>query len=203
MRTSILKITAMACLAGLSGCSLPAARAAEGHDAMQMAMGGNGATKDSPAASGSAQALQGGQAMFQTLLKLVGGRWSAPLPNKKTIVDTFQSFDAGNYVLGEEWIDGKQITTTVFYMVGSQLWADHYCDYGNQPRYAAKVSADAAVVDLEFRAATDLDMHARHFHSTIWHYIDATHLTQDWQVEGGPKGPATVHMDFVRTGRSS
>lgn len=198
MRTSILKITATACLAGLTGCSLPAARAADGQGAMQMAMGGNGAAKDS-----SAQALQGGQAMFQTLLKLVGGKWSAPLPDKKTIVDTFQSFDAGNYVLGEEWIDGKQITTTVFYMVGSQLWADHYCDYGNQPRYAAKASADPTVVDLEFRAATDLDMHARHFHSTTWHYIDATHLTQVWQVEGGPKGPATVHMDFVRTGQSS
>jgi hypothetical protein len=198
MRTSILTITAMAALAGLAGCTLPAAQAAEGHGAMQMEMGGNDAAKDSPAAAGSTQALQGGQAMLQTILKLVGGKWSARLPNNKTIVDTFQSFDDGNYVLGEEWIGGKQITSTVFYMVGSQLWADHYCDYGNQPRYAAKASADPSVVDLEFRAATDLDMHARHFHATTWHLIDATHLTQDWQVEGGPKGHATLHLDFLR-----
>lgn len=189
MRTSISAITAMACLAGLTGCQLPPARAAEGHP--------------SPATARSTQPLQGGHTMFQTIRQLVGGKWSARLPDNRIIVDTFQPFGAGAYILGEEWVDGKQITSTVFYMVGSQLRADHYCDYGNQPRYTAKSSADPSVVELAFRAATDLDAHPRHFHSTTWHLMDATHMTQDWDVEGGPKGHATVHLDFVRQGHAS
>lgn len=190
MRTSTLAITAMACLA------LTGAEAADGQTAMQMAMAG---TNGTPAAAPSAAALTGGEAMFQTIHKLVG-RWVAQLPNGKPIVDTFQTFASGTYVLHEEWVDGKQITSSVFYMVGSQLWVDHFCDYLNQPRYTAKPSADPSVIDLEFRGATDLDAHPRHFHSTVWHVIDATHMTQDWEVLGGPKGRVIVHLDFVRTG---
>jgi hypothetical protein len=179
-----LAIAATACLAGLSGSQVPAASAAD-------------------ATAQSAQPLTGGEAMLQTIRKLVGGRWEAKLPDNRTIVDTFQPFNSGTYVLGEEWVDGKQITSTVFYMVGSQLWADHFCDYGNQPRYTAKPSGDPSIVDLQFRSATDLDTHARHFHSTKWHLIDATHMTQDWEVTGGPKGRVMVHLDFVRKGSTS
>lgn len=191
MRASIVAITAMACVACLAGHQAQAAEAADGHAAMQM--------DTSVSTARSRQAMGGGAAMFQTIRKLTG-RWEAPLPNKKTIVDTFQPFDDGNYVLHEEWVDGKQITSSVFYMVGSQLWVDHFCDYGNQPRYTATASADPSVVHLEFRSATDLDTHPRHFHSTTWHLIDATHMTQDWEVLGGPKGRVMVHMDFVKTG---
>ena len=174
MRTSIFATAALTCLASLAGCQIPPVRAAEAQ-------------------------LATPTAMFRNLQTLVG-RWQAMLPNNKPIVDTFQTFGAGAYVLHEEWVDGKQITTSVFYMVGSQLWVDHYCDYLNQPRYVAKPSADPSVVDLEFRGATNLDTHPRHFHSTIWHLVDATHMTQDWDVRGGPKGEVHVHLDFTRTG---
>ncbi len=188
MKRSILAITAMAYLAALTGCQIPPARAADAPGALKM---------------GTSDPTQPSPAQFRTLQKLVGGSWEARLPDNRIIVDTFQSFAAGTYILGEEWVDGKQITSTVFYMVGSELWADHFCDYGNQPRYRVKPTADPSVVDLEFRYATDLDGHPRHFHSTIWHYIDATHMTQDWQVLGGPKGKAAVHLDFVRKGAAS
>lgn len=190
MRTSILAVTATACLAGLAGHQAQAADTANGNDAMQMDAGASTAR--------STQVVGGGEAMFMTIQRLVG-RWEALLPNKKTIVDTFQPFDDGNYMLHEEWVDGKQITSSVFYMVGAQLRVDHFCDYGNQPRYTAKPSGDPSVVDLEFRSATDLDTHPRHFHSTKWHLVDATHMTQDWEVLGGPKGRVMVHMDFVKT----
>jgi len=110
----------------------------------------------------------------------------------------FQPFALGTAILGEEWLDGKQLTTTVFYLVGSELRADHYCDYLNQPRYVAGTSTDPSVIDFEFREATNLDAHPRHFHSTTWHFIDANHLTQDWHVDGGPKGKSAVHLEFVR-----
>jgi len=98
----------------------------------------------------------------------------------------------------ESWVGGEQITSTVFYMVGSELRADHYCDYLNQPRYVARTSADPSVIDFEFREATNLETHTTHFHSTTWRFIDAEHLTQEWRIEGSPKGNSTVHLDFVR-----
>jgi hypothetical protein len=134
---------------------------------------------------------------FDNLKKLVG-RWEAPMANNKTIVDTFQLFAMGTAILGEEWVDGKQITSTVFYLVGSQLRADHYCDYLNQPRYVARTSTDPSVIDFAFLEATNLDTHPRHFHSTTWHFVDANHLTQDWYVEGSPKGKSNVRLEFVR-----
>ena len=138
------------------------------------------------------------QVAFENLKKLVG-RWEAPLPNKETIADTFQTFAFGTAILAEEWVGGQQITSTVFYMVGSELRADHYCDYLNQPRYVARTSADPSVVDFVFRDATNLEMHAKHFHSTTWHFVDATHLTQEWRVEGSSKGNSSVRLEFVRT----
>lgn len=185
MRTSPFAVAALACLGGLTGCQVPAARAAAAQAAMP-----------------AAQPTAGGEAMFQTLLKLTG-RWQAMMSNNKPIVDTFKTFGAGTYVLHEEWVDGKQITTSVFYMVGGQLWADHYCDYLNQPRYVAKESADPAFIDLQFRGATNLDAHPRHFHSSLWHLVDATHMTQDWDVQGGPKGETHVVLKFTRTGPSA
>jgi hypothetical protein len=159
-------------------------------DSMPMDMSGNAPRKtDTP--------VTPDQAAFENLKKLMG-RWEAPLGHDKTIIDTFQPFAFGSAILGEEWLDGQQITSTVFYMVGSELRADHYCDYLNQPRYVARTSADPSVIDFEFREATNLDTHAMHFHSTTWHLIDADHLDQDWRVAGSPKGNSTIHLKFVR-----
>jgi hypothetical protein len=49
---------------------------------------------------------------------------AAPLSDSKTIVDTFQPFAFGTAIRAEEWIGDQQITSTVFYLVGSELWAD-------------------------------------------------------------------------------
>ena len=137
------------------------------------------------------------QAAFENLKKLVG-RWEAPLGKNGVIVDTFQMFAFDTAILAQEWVGGKQITSTVFYMVGSELRADHFCDYKNQPRYVAKLSADPATIDFEFREATNLDAYPTHFHSTTWHFIDVDRMSQEWHVEGSSKGKSTIHLDFVR-----
>jgi hypothetical protein len=166
--------------------------------AMTMDMG----QMQAAATSQAVQSAPAAQASFEALKGLFG-RWEAPLGDGKTIVDTFQPFAFGTAILAEEWVGGQQVTSTVFYMVGPELRADHYCDYGNQPRYVARPSADPAILELEFREATNLDTHPRHFHATTWHLVDATHMTQDWQVEGGPKGSASVHLEFVRRSEQS
>jgi hypothetical protein len=152
----------------------------------------------SSGASTAAESASAGQVAFNGLKQLFG-KWEAPM-GSKTLVDTFQPFAFGTAILAEEWLGDQQITSTVFYLVGSQLRADHYCDYGNQPRYVAVPSADPSIIQLDFRAATNLDTHPTHFHSTTWHLIDATHMTQDWNIEGSPKGKSTAHLQFVRRG---
>jgi hypothetical protein len=132
------------------------------------------------------------------VLRSLAGVWEAQTKDG-VMTDIFTTFNSGTYVLGEELMNGKQITTTVFYVVGSDLRADHYCDFGNQPRYAAKPSRDASTLDFEFRDVTDADINPVHFHSTTWHIADATHLVQDWYIEGGTKPASIVHMEFTKT----
>src|SRR4051794_2413940 len=126
-------------LVGTEGC--PPVQAEQGtHGSMPMDMGTSGPPGE-PASSGAAGATavtQQGQVAFQALQQLIGSKWEAPLGGNKTIVDTFQPFAFGTAILAEEWVGAEQVTSTVFYMVGSELRADHYCDYGNQPRYVAK-----------------------------------------------------------------
>ncbi len=136
----------------------------------------------------------------QTLLERVRsleGKWDAQTKTG-VLTDIFKPFALGTAVLGEEWINGKQITTTVFYVVNGELRADHYCDYLNQPRYTAVPSVDPAVLDFEFRDATNLDTHPAHFHTTKWTLVDATHLNQDWLILGGQKPVSQIHMEFVK-----
>jgi hypothetical protein len=130
-------------------------------------------------------------------IKSLEGTWDAPTRDG-VMTDIFRPFALGTKVLGEEWINGKQITSTVFYLVGSELYADHYCDFLNEPRYTAKPSADPNVIDLEFRDATSLDAHPAHFHSTRWRIVDRDHLIEDWVVLGGKKSVSTVHLEFTR-----
>jgi hypothetical protein len=113
--------------------------------------------------------------------------------------DEFHPFGNGTAVLGEEFMNGTQITSTVFYVVNGKLYADHYCDYKNQPFYTAVASTDPSTIDFEFRSATNLDSHPMYFHSTIWKIVDSKHMVQDWEIEGGKKPHELVHMTFVRT----
>ena len=137
-----------------------------------------------------------GQTLFDRILALAG-TWDAKL-GKGVMTDIFRPFAFGTAVLGEEWLDGKQITSTVFYVVNGELRADHYCDYKNQPRYTAVPSLDPDLIDFQFRDATNLDTHPLHFHGTQWKLVDATHLVQDWFVMGGKKPVSLAHMEFTK-----
>ena len=137
-----------------------------------------------------------GQALFDKIHGLTG-TWDAQL-GTSVMTDVFKPFAFDTAILGEEWLDGKQITSTVFYVVNGELRADHYCDYMNQPRYTAVPSLDPNLIDFQFREATNLDTHPKHFHGTQWKIVDATHLTQDWFVMGGKNPVSLAHMEFTK-----
>jgi len=138
-----------------------------------------------------------GPAQFERLKQLIG-EWDAPLGKNEVMTDIFRPMGSGTAILHEEWKNGEQLTATVFYVVGNELHADHFCDFGNQLRYVAKPSTDANVMAFELRDSTNLDTHPRHFHSTTWHFIDATHHTQDWEIMSPGKDPKLVRLEFTR-----
>jgi hypothetical protein len=136
------------------------------------------------------------QAAFAKMQSLVG-EWHAPLPNDATMIDIFRPIAFGTALLHEEWKNGEQLTATVFYVVGSELHADHYCDMGNQLHYVDE-STDPQVLKLVLRDASNLDTHPRHFQSTTWHYVDAEHHVQDWEAASPGKPSKAIRMNFTR-----
>ena len=137
-----------------------------------------------------------GATLLEQVKGLVG-TWDAQT-HTGVMTGIFKLFAFDTAVLGEEWLNGKQITSTVFYVVNGELRADHYCDYKNQPRYTAVPNIDPAVLDFQFRDATNLDTHPLHFHGTQWRIVDSTHLIQDWFVMGGKKPVSLAHMEFTK-----
>jgi hypothetical protein len=80
-------------------------------------------------------------------IKCLEGKWEAHLHGKqeaKVMVNTFHVIGDGSAVVHSEWLDGKQLMMTVFYLAGSELGADHYCDYHNQPSYVLRPLTIAA-----------------------------------------------------------
>lgn len=132
-------------------------------------------------------------------IKALTGEWKAPLGDGHTMVNVFTPFAYGTKVLAQEFENGNYITSTIFYMVGSELHADHFCDFKNEPRYTVRFSPDSSLLRFGFRDATSLDAHPVHFHSTTWHIVDHNHLVQDWYIQGDTVSHKPVHMEFTRT----
>jgi hypothetical protein len=150
--------------------------------------------------SNSAQAQPGGEAAaaFQSLQGLVG-EWRAPLPKGEVMKNVFRPIAFGTALMHEEWKNGEQITATVFYVVGAELRADHFCDMGNQLRYVATKSRDSDALHFTLREAFNLDTHPTHFRSTTWQFIDSQHHVQDWEAVVPGKDPKLIRMEFTRS----
>jgi hypothetical protein len=138
-----------------------------------------------------------GATAFEKLKTLVG-EWDAPLGKNEVMTDIFRPMGSGTAILHEEWKNGEQLTATVFYLVGSELRADHFCDLGNQLHYVAVKSDDPNALSLELRDSTNLDTHPKHFHSVIVHFIDPDHHTQDWELMSPDTGAKNVRLVFTR-----
>lgn len=143
-----------------------------------------------------AAARHDGRETFEMIRSLVG-EWEAPMSNG-VMVNVFRPIAGGSSILHEEWLNGEQITATVFYLVGSELRADHFCSLKNQVRYVA-TSTGPKVVTFEPLEVLNLESHPRHFRSTTWRFRDATRLTQDWQVVEHGEELRVVRLVFTRT----
>ena len=84
-------------------------------------------------------------------MKTLVGDWESKRPNGSILLNSFRVFGEGSALLHLEKPEGRQEIITIFYPVGDELRADHYCFMKNQPRYVAKPPSDPNVIDFEFR----------------------------------------------------
>jgi hypothetical protein len=86
---------------------------------------------------------------------------------------------------------------TMLYLDGDRLVLTHYCDAGNRPRMAAKMSPDGKTIEFDFLDVAGGTKHG-HMHHAVFTIIDANHHTEDWTyMEPGDK-PVHAHMDLQR-----
>lgn len=87
---------------------------------------------------------------------------------------------------------------TMFYLDGERLLLTHYCDAGNRPRMAARVSPDGKTVEFDFIDVAG-DLQYGHMQHAVFTFIDADHHTEDWTFLMPGDKPVRAHMDLQRT----
>jgi hypothetical protein len=87
---------------------------------------------------------------------------------------------------------------TMLYLDGDRLLLTHYCDAGNRPRMAGKMSPDGKTVEFAF---LDVDGSTQygHMHHAVFTVIDANHHTEDWTYMMPGDKPVQAHFDLQRT----
>jgi hypothetical protein len=146
------------------------------------------------------------QKSFDNLKTLAGG-WQGhvtTVPQKaeiegKLMQVSLRVTSMGNALVHEMTGAGRpDDPITMFYLDGDRLVLTHYCDAGNRPRMAGKMSPDGKTVDFEF---LDVDGSTQygHMHHAVFTMIDANHHIEDWTyMEPGDK-PVHAHFDLQRT----
>lgn len=86
---------------------------------------------------------------------------------------------------------------TMFYLDGDRLLLTHYCDAGNRPRMAGKMSPDGKTVEFEFVDVTGGTEYG-HMHHAVFTMIDANHHTEDWTYILPGDKPVRAHLDLQR-----
>jgi hypothetical protein len=86
---------------------------------------------------------------------------------------------------------------TMFYLDGDRLVLTHYCDAGNRPRMAARVSPDGKTVEFDFLDVAGNTQYG-HMQHAVFTFIDANHHTEDWTFQMKGDKLMHVHMDLQR-----
>jgi hypothetical protein len=68
---------------------------------------------------------------------------------------------------------------TMFYLDEGKLMLTHFCDAGNRPSMAAKVSPDGKTVEFDFASLSGSDKFGHMYHA-VFTIIDANHHTEKW-----------------------
>jgi len=145
-------------------------------------------------------------------LKTLAGSWEGHGTTNPPVPDTpdtmqvdLQVTSSGNALKHEmtgkpkAGSDGKDADhpVTMVYLEGDRLLLTHYCDAGNRPRMAARVSPDGKTVEFDF---VDIAGSTKfgHMDHAVFTIIDANHHTEDWTYIMPGDKPMHAHIDLQR-----
>jgi hypothetical protein len=144
-------------------------------------------------------------------LKALAGSWVGQLttfPKESSVDGKFAQFSLrvtsmGNALVHELSVSGRpDHPVTMFYLDGDRLLLTHYCDAGNRPRMAGKVSPDGKTLEFDFLDLAGSN-HYGHMHHAVFTFIDANHHIEDWTWMAPGDKPTRVHFDLQRTNAGS
>jgi hypothetical protein len=152
-----------------------------------------------------------GQKSFDKL-KTLAGSWQGPVTatppqpdwGDKPVQVSLRVTSRGNALVHEMKEAGSpddptkyDHPVTMFYVDGERLLLTHYCDAGNRPRMAAKISPDGKTVEFDFLDVAGGTQYG-HMHHALFTMIDANHHTEDWTyMEPGDK-MVRAHLELQR-----
>jgi hypothetical protein len=147
-------------------------------------------------------------------MKSLAGTWIGPVavnppmhdekgPDKPVRV-TLRVTSRGNALVHEMSEDGAvddptktDHPVTMFYLDSDRLNLVHYCDAGNRPHMAGKISPDGKKVEFDFLDVTG-NLQYGHMEHAVFTIIDDNHHTEDWTFLMPGDKPMHAHMDLQR-----
>ena len=147
--------------------------------------------------STAAFAQADGQKSFDQL-KSLAGSWQGTFEGKP-VQATLRVTSMGNAIVHEMKGDGPEDPITMFYLDGDRLVLTHYCDAGNRPRMAAKLSPDGKTLEFNFLDVANYSSKQEgHMQHAVFTFIDANHHTEDWTYLMPGDKPVHAHFDLQR-----
>ena len=146
------------------------------------------------------------------LIKTLAGRWQGPFLNPETgkpvtMEASFRVTSRGNSIVHEMKGAGDaddpakyDHPVTMMYLDGANLILTHYCDAGNRPRMAARLSPDAKQVDFDFLDVAGPTTYGHMEHVRIT-FVDSTHHLEEWtwKMPNGKTMGAQMDLHRVET----
>ena len=170
-----------------------------------------------PAAFAQSAAPTDAQKSFDKL-KTLAGTWQAsittdpPMPEMGNGVRgqvSLRVTSRGNALVHEMSDPGKpddptryDHPVTMFYLDGDRLLLTHYCDAGNRPRMAARVSPDGKTVEFDFLDVAGNTKYG-HMQHALFTFIDASHHTEDWTFVMPGDKLMHAHLDLQRVNQQA
>ena len=132
-------------------------------------------------------------------LKTLAGSWQGSYEGKP-MQATLRVTSMGHAMEHEMKGEGPDDPITMFYLDGDRLLLTHYCDAGNRPRMAGKLSPDGKTLEFDLVDVGNYSStQGGHMQHAVFNIIDANHHTEEWTffLEGKPA--MIAHLDLKRT----
>jgi hypothetical protein len=139
-------------------------------------------------------------------LKTLAGTWVGPItvtPAHEEAAGMFAHLELrvtsrGNALVHEISPTGfPDHPVTMFYLDGDAIYAVHYCDAGNRPRFEGTLSPDGKRLEFEFVDLSGSDEHG-HMQRAVFTFVDDNHHIEEWTFKM-PNGEFTGRFDLKRT----